>query len=263
MFQRAVRVALRILDNRLLSRLRALVFLGTWGLGAVLIVVGVLLAIVTALTHVGVVSVAFIGIGLFVLIASGATSARRRLVTRRAQRHVASAAPTVASVWGVLAEVMDRGARVLSGRLGGGEQWATEAQAWISLAADAIADLAPPTEAGLFAVAGEHDHRLERQMADKVEYMRDRMQPKGMEGYWTADTKKIARWQRVLDALNTADALKEVRTAIERLNRERQLERAGVSPLKVCGVRCTNEDPVHGPTRERRASPERAVSARR
>ena len=60
------KLVLRILDSRLLSRLRALFFLGTTGLSIVLIIVGALLALVKLLTHVGPVPLVFIGLGLFV-----------------------------------------------------------------------------------------------------------------------------------------------------------------------------------------------------
>jgi hypothetical protein len=82
--------ALRILDSRWLSRVRAVVFLGTVGVGAVvasvLVLDGLLLALVKALTHVGAVPLVFIGLGLFVglsaLLADGAGRVRGRLAER-------------------------------------------------------------------------------------------------------------------------------------------------------------------------------------
>ena len=76
MYRRAVNFVLRILDSRVLSRLRAVFFLGTTGVAALLVGVGVLLAVLKTLTHVGAVPLVFIGLGLFVLLASGFQRAR-------------------------------------------------------------------------------------------------------------------------------------------------------------------------------------------
>jgi hypothetical protein len=100
------RWALRILDSRLLSRVRALVFLGTVGVGAVVAVIlaldGLLLALVKGLTHVGVVPLVFIGLGLFVglsmLLAAVVARARGWLAQRsaRAAADRSSATPQAA-----------------------------------------------------------------------------------------------------------------------------------------------------------------------
>jgi hypothetical protein len=76
---------LRILDSRWLSRVRALFFLGTTGFAGVLLVVGVLLALVQVVAHVGIVPLVFIGLGLFALLAGGVAEVRRFL-SRRANQ---------------------------------------------------------------------------------------------------------------------------------------------------------------------------------
>lgn len=82
MLERTCSIALRILDNRWLSRVRALFWLGTTGVAVVLITAGLVVAAIGFLTRIGVVPLVFIGLGVFLLLAGGTSRLRARLAGR-------------------------------------------------------------------------------------------------------------------------------------------------------------------------------------
>lgn len=81
-------MVLRIVDSRLLSRVRALYFLGTTAAKAfasvAVVASGLLLAMVAALTHVGTVPLVFIGVGLVGLLWAAAAELRELWARYRA-----------------------------------------------------------------------------------------------------------------------------------------------------------------------------------
>jgi hypothetical protein len=88
------------------------------------------------------------------------------------------------AVWQILDPLMHEGSglldRLWSGNMG---DWMGDAQAWVVRAAEAIGRETDMTEATLFRQAGEGKN-FETQVREKVEYLRDKIQPKAREGYW-------------------------------------------------------------------------------
>lgn len=88
LWKRPWSMVLRVLDSRWYSRLRAAFWIGTAGVGLVALAVGAVLALIKSLSHVGVVSLVFIGIGLFLLALSAAGRVKRLVTDRPANQEL-------------------------------------------------------------------------------------------------------------------------------------------------------------------------------
>lgn len=94
--------------------------------------------------------------------------------------------PPTAAAWEHLEPFMHQGSEVLASLYQPpkpGTSWMDEAGAWAARTATEIGRQTDPTEMELFNAAGK-GQSFDEQVRAKVEYMRDKIQPKAREGYW-------------------------------------------------------------------------------
>jgi hypothetical protein len=132
------------------------------------------------------------GLALFGVVVTTIIIERRSAAAAAPQTQSATSDVELDPVWEIAAEVMHRGSELLT-RLPADENWPADARAWMAFAGNVIGDITDGTEAALLSAAGAHDPRLERQVADKVEYIRDKLQPKARAHYWTPSAAKLER----------------------------------------------------------------------
>ena len=137
------------------------------------------------------------GLALFGVLVTTIIVERRSEAAAAPQTQPATSHVELDPVWEIAAEVMHRGSEALN-RLPADENWPADARAWMAFAGNVIGDVTDRTEAALLSAAGAHDPRLERQVADKVEYIRDKLQPKARAHHWTLSAAKVEQWRAEL-----------------------------------------------------------------
>ena len=137
------------------------------------------------------------GLAFFGVLVTTIIIERRSAVAAAPQTQRATSDVEADPVWEIAAEVMHRGSELLN-RLPADENWPADARAWMAFAGNVIGDITDGTEAALLSAAGAHDPRLERQVTDKVEYIRDKLQPKARAHYWALSAAKLAEWRTEL-----------------------------------------------------------------
>jgi hypothetical protein len=141
--------------------------------------------------------------------------ARAKLGAVEDERHIAAMQPD--PIVSALTAVMHEGSEFLERfERGEAEDFMTEAHDWAWRARDEIEALTDPTEPALFAQAGRHKDPDE-QIRAKIEYIRDKLQPKAREGYWTFEAAVVEPRRQALARERTKAELAASREKQHRL----------------------------------------------